>query len=470
MSRSTDDLVVNLTRPPDPKQVGIRRRVGTIVAVNDDGTATVNIAGSVSPAIPFITARVPTAGDTVVVNIERNDPIIIGTIGGTTAFSNLQVQGTVTADVGSFSALNIAGVDINDMFISRPQGTVTRAFKNSGGWYPSAAGSTAIGILGLDFTYPATSRNYRITATMSNLARAAGTGNVFARLNVSYTTNGTTPTISSTLLARSEVVVIDNPHGNVGLTAYWQSGGVFTPGQTVRLLLWFEDIARTTALRTYHDGALTSQIFIDDMGLDEGNDGYDNDGGGTTGTPYTPHTYTKTYYPTWSATYFQDNSRNNGRWGNSTWMYQGQYTSPYPAYNMKSVYQFNYAAITSDLSGATLNSCKFYAHVDWAYYGAGVYGVIGTFRDNAGTPAASYSDLDVVAPNRWRRNPCPVGSWQAFDLGASIGQEFQRGNVTNGSTGMMVGPGISASDPAYYGAWSAYNSGNKPYLVISYTK
>lgn len=93
---------------------------------------------------------------------------------------------------------------------------------------------------------------------------------------------------------------------------------------------------------------------------------------------------TKSYTPTWSATW-----DNYGKFSSANAMYQGYHSAGAGGYEY-SKWGFNYNQIQSDLSGATIVSVKWRMKSQWSYYASGLTVVLGT-HNNTTEPAGSSS-------------------------------------------------------------------------------
>lgn len=78
LARLVAELARQLTARPRNRDVGTRRRVGTVTATALDGTVTVDLGGTAVPGIPRLSSYTPTVGDTVVVLVDNGAPICIG--------------------------------------------------------------------------------------------------------------------------------------------------------------------------------------------------------------------------------------------------------------------------------------------------------------------------------------------------------------------------------------------------------
>lgn len=112
-----------------------------------------------------------------------------------------------------------------------------------------------------------TGRLYRITAPNVGYHRTTA-GRVGMQLT--YTTNGTTPGVTSTQLNWTQSQTYDTGDPVYGLTL----GATYTPGanQTMRVLLSVWSVTTGTS-GTYADAAWPTEIVVEDLGVDPGSSG-----------------------------------------------------------------------------------------------------------------------------------------------------------------------------------------------------
>jgi hypothetical protein len=171
----------------------------------------------------------------------------------------------------------------------------------------------------------------------------------------------------------------------------------------------------------------------------------------------TPRTYTKVFSSTWSRTYDGDLTTT---WDDTEFCYQGYYSSDRG--NTRSLCGFDYAAIQSALSGATVNSVKLTFKVAHSYYNAGMTVEIGGHIYSAKPSTWSGGS---VAENQTSRASCVAGSSYTVTLPASFGTNFKSGAWK----GISFGPGPSLAS-TYYGYMYGYGQSGRPYLTFTYTK
>lgn len=193
-----------------------------------------------------------------------------------------------------------------------------------------------------------------------------------------------------------------------------------------------------------------------DSGLVAVNNGV-NRTSGATPPPNPPQTYTTNYFATWSGSYTP--AGNYGTFGGSTRAYQGDANEG--SGNRKSMIGFNYSQIASDLSGATILSCKITLYYQHWWYNNGGTAVIGTHNAAVSSAPSTFSGTT----NRVQSASWPIGQSRSVELGTTIGNEFKAATAK----GIVLGPGPSSST-TYYGYASGYGATNPPYLTIQYQK
>ena len=241
------------------------------------------------------------------------------------------------------------------------------------------------------------------------------------------------------------------------LTFRCRSGGTagyeIDPGLNRFLICLY---ASGTTATVYSTSTLNYLImWWEDIGPFLPDTGYYNDGGGSpSGDPEA--SYTTTWNATWSGSYLGDGSHRS-----TSYLYQGYYSGYPPNGNQKSMIGFNYSAIQSALSGATISSCQIYLYFAHWYYNSGGTAVLGTHNSSASSAPSSWSG----SSNRKQSSgwPKPGGRW--VELGTTIGNELKSG----ASKGIVIGPGPSTS-ATYYGYAHGVGLSYPPKLKIAYTK
>lgn len=169
----------------------------------------------------------------------------------------------------------------------------------------------------------------------------------------------------------------------------------------------------------------------------------------------TQKTYTTTYYATWSRSYDSDGTT---RWDDTPYLYHGCY---FCSNNQRALVGFNWAAIKSDLSGASIVSIYFTMKNAHARWNNGLSTHVGTH--NYSSKSGSWSG-GTVRENRWKVFFKEMEK-KSVSLGAGVGNEFKAGTTK----GIAVGPAPS-NITDNYGFFYGATQSNKPYLTITYKK
>lgn len=377
---------------------------------------------------------------------------------GTCTFTNVAIGnvawGVDLAGNASFASLSVDAADISvggvnliaDVVDALPQGVIGLASRAT----PGPSVTVAEPYLELQVTL-FEGRAYEIRIHPHYMTMSANTKAVEY---LYYTSNGSAVTTASTA-ARSTRTVC----GSVG-TAVTVTGMTFhvnnPPGTgtlNYRFLLGY--VGETTAANITAAAGYPVVMTVEDKGVyvvDTGIDRVGGDSGSGTKT-----TYTKTYYATWSGSYYGDNSRRsvNG------YSYQGQY-SGYPANgNQRSMFGFNYAAIQADLSGATVHWVKAYTYfTHWAASSGGT-AVFGSHNSSASSAPSTWTGT----ANRATKVYTARNQGQVVTMPVAFGNELKAGTAK----GLVLGPANSTTD-AQYGYANGYTLANPPYIQINYTK
>jgi hypothetical protein len=113
--------------------------------------------------------------------------------------AKIDASGNISGQLVSANVdLQIAGSSVSQALAAAPQGLINQGWTPAGPWPSSAIGTTETALLELDQTLAA-GRSYEVTIDPTDIQGSNG-GNYRVYLNVYYTTNGTTPSTSSTQL------------------------------------------------------------------------------------------------------------------------------------------------------------------------------------------------------------------------------------------------------------------------------
>ena len=302
---------------------------------------------------------------------------------------------------------------------------------------------------------------FYISTILMQQAPGAAASTLTPRIRYTSTSDGITtpaaPTITSAFMIFGPYLETDGSALRGGPQVFHRH---FNAGERYRLLYcMFGGSAQTY---TVYNGQMISWVCIyhgetDDNTTTDSFFGVGVTNSGGTAAPAPKVTYTKTYTATWSRTYDGDNTTT---WDDSAYCYQGYYSSDRG--NTRSLVGFNYTQIQSDLSGATINSCKLTYKVAHAYYNAGMTVELGGHNYTA-KPSTWASGS--VTENQVAYASQVAGSTYTKTLPSAFGTNLKSGTWK----GVSFGPGPSNS-LTYYGYLYGATQTGKPYLTINYTK
>jgi hypothetical protein len=361
--------------------------------------------------------------------------------------------------VGSFTSvyadtgLYIDGMEIRDLLDQRPRGIIAMSLMSTTSDTTSGAGSggekiwNRIKIPDYDIT-----RQYKI-CYMVNLDVAL-TAPTYVGTEARYDWD-TPPTSSSTQLfsqqwgGRSTSATDANVSGNHAFSFSTAGGTDLHIGFFV-----FASLAGVSA-----GGVNFARVWVEDIGPAFDYDNFDPTAtGGSGANP--GQSYTKSYNTTWTGRYNGSGSLLNA----NNDVYQGQYDSNNG--NQKSMLGFNFSAIQSDLSGATVTGVTLTLTNKHWYNNAGGTAVIGTHNSSASSAPGTFAStsLDLAEFSEW-----PLGATWAVTLDPV---DFGTPLKNNTIKGLVLGPGAGGSTShEYYGYFAGQNStSSKPKLTITYKK
>ncbi|MFH8466057.1 hypothetical protein [Streptomyces sp. NPDC017991] len=216
---------------------------------------------------------------------------------------------------------------------------------------------------------------------------------------------------------------------------------------THRLLITFKNVSGPSGqtVRLLGGTNYRGVFYIEDVGPIVLETGVYNTGGASTTPP--PQKYVKTYSASWSGSYAARGSYNS-YYGNK--MMQGYYSS---TNGMQASLVGFPAAMTSDLSGATISKAEIYLYFDHWYSNAGGKAVIKA-HSHASRPGSFSSDSEATTIS-WAKNQ---GKW--VDITSVFDSTKWRG--------IALDPNNSSS--TYYGRARGYGETNPPKLRVTYTK
>lgn len=289
----------------------------------------------------------------------------------------------------------------------------------------------------------------------------AGADDQTVRWFMRYTTNGSAPTITSTLLATDTTLARFDAFPWENGTAHIKGDFVETNStpRTLRVGLSYAKPAGATSVALYVDATIQQHYFtITDLGPDPGDTGLVNymaGGGAPSAPPTDPMLSGETIYEaSWGRVFNEDGSihveGSNG--------FQGQ--SPYGNGNMKTFIGF--PDVTADLAGATITYIKL-----WTYWN-------GWARPTGGHPAVSTHNRTSLPAtptgqfaNQITTFPLVIPRLAAYwwTLPTAWHASFQSGTYR----GVVLGPGPNTDD-VYFGRFDGPGIPNGPKLAIGWRK
>jgi hypothetical protein len=348
-----------------------------------------------------------------------------------------------------------------------PQGIIARGWvtPSSYPWPTSALSTTETAILEVDATLEA-GRMYRVAAMVAAIATGVSS---WGRSIIRYTSDGSTPTTSSTVLIRTDVTT--NGTNTASLPAM---ENFIAPSSTAlyRFLLTSQTGGGGAALQ-FQSGNAAPSMVVEDVGLGNGQNTTNlgiTIGTGTSGSSGS-QTITQSWYPTQTYSYYGSGASNGSNAQRGTgFMWQG---NPGGATGSQVGDQYSfilwpYAAIQSALSGATINSTTFRLTNYASHYSTGTFAVLGyanygTFAHTGNLSGAHENVLNYEIGE---------GATNTRNLtGTGLGSALQSGSATC----FILGPSSSTSggsgDLYNYGIWYGAGSSSsvQPMITINYT-
>lgn len=417
-------------------------------------------------------------------NPQGNSLSVIDPTDPTNALASIGSDGTMTmSGININGTAQINGVDLVQFLNNTPGGTVAQ------GLYSATPPTTTseIGLFEISFTGVA-GRNYLI---LSDPVYAVGFA---AGLYARYTTDGTVPTLSSTVL--SEVYGQANWVGQTGNQSVFHQhstpsgvsgtegfgAGVPTSGQyhnhsmplintsfqvsqmfkcttnsRIRLLLSLVngdlDAGSVGSLASSNNQGIG--FYAIDMGLTSTPIGGSNTGSGSSSAT---GQYTTVWHPTYTA-YYGDTAGNTG--SHTDQLKQGKEGS----INWMCMLGFDYANIVSVLTGATVTDIKLFLYSDYWALSSGGYACVGLHNATGATPPSSYSftTRDILDQQMKK----PQGAY--LDLPNSAGTALKNGTAK----GLVLDSRLTYPSTSNLGTFKNkdYTDQTKiPSLTITYTK
>lgn len=327
------------------------------------------------------------------------------------------------------------------------KGVVAWAQFNSDDDYPTrsitAGQETALFELAFDME---PGRQYRMQT--SDIMFETTGGGTFG-LVIRATTDGSSPSLSSTVFGRSWVRIPNAGQESAAITSRLINGGVITQTQ-LRMLVGYT--ASSAMAGTVTLAQINQAIFatIEDVGPIKTITGTVRNykTGGTTGGGAVPlRTYTKTYTSTSSGTYKGTGAKRT----DTTDVVQG-----YNSANGDGQGLWIFPSMTTDLSGATVNKIEVYAYANHWYYNSGGTALI-KVHGYTSAPASSPSQTTAKTVSGW---PKPGGKW------VTLPTSFYAGFKSGTYRGFGMGPS-GGTNLLYYGR---FNGGTGAKIRVTYTK
>lgn len=187
-------------------------------------------------------------------------------------------------------------------------------------------------------------------------------------------------------------------------------------------------------------------------------------GGGAGMGSSTSGTLTRSYSPTWTASYYgPDATGSPNAIHSTTTMYQGGTTASGGSYNgnMRSLFRFNTAQISSDFSGYTITGCTITVTNQHSWYNSGMSVEFDYATSVLGASAPSSYPAGVT---KTATGTIAEGTTHTYGLGATVGGYLAHNNTDT----LGIGAGVAAAEPynpSYYGYF-----GNSVTVTITGTK
>lgn len=278
-------------------------------------------------------------------------------------------------------------------------------------------------------------RSYRVMTSSLSVQNNTSGGTCITRLR--YTTDGTTPGITSTLAAQSDLIYCP------AAASWFASPGLsrqisVTTETDFRALLTIAPGNATAANLIGNNGTGGMSMWIEDMGPLQDDTGIDRTGG-------TPPATKKTYVTTWTSTSSATYQGGGAKRTDTSDVVQG-----YNSYNGNGKGIWIFPSMTTTLSGATINKVEVYAYANHWYYNSGGTARIylhGYTSAPASSPSVTYSTQSTgwpVAAGRWVTLPSSTyasflsGAWRGFGMGPAPSNSLTYYGRFNGGAGAKI--------------------------------
>jgi hypothetical protein len=385
-----------------------------------------------------------------------------GLEGDTSQFPALNVLGSIGAGAISARSITVNGIDLETQYLDPlPLGIIAYDISTSG--THTANISTPETKL---FEFSAPMRNGRLyKIVFAGHLQASVASDVFD-FTLRYTTDGTTPTTASSLMRTWRVTM---PAASPS-TAFWLEK-IYSPAAdygVVRLAISLVRAAGTGNAFIFNTQTERAAFFyVEDVGL-YGPAAITGTLSQTSGVVQAAAkvTTTGTWYATWGRSFREAGGTTLA--GDPDDLYQGvpYYSSDYG--NSRSLFGFDYAAIQTALTGATVNWIKVIYRVKDAY-DYSPYTTVSVASHNYTTKPTTWAAANV-STGRATFSGQQTGVTYSNTLPLAVASEFKAGTTR----GLGFGPGLASTDFGFmYGMLTSDGlspSLDRPRVQINYTK
>lgn len=364
----------------------------------------------------------------------------------------LQIAGRDTDGDGiPDQGASIYGKDFSDWIWGLPWGVVAGAYSSDvfgGSVY------TEYGIGEVSFTQVG-GREYKVT--FGGMVVWPGAATTRAVIRLRYTSDGTAPKVGTSQIGASCFKTYTTTYPELMAEGLTMKGNFGPPGSTIRVMVTLEGLnALNVAYDCRYAGGVNHpfRLFVEDIGPEVPDTFIAQNGGGVYGPPggtasaplASKQNYVYTFKSTAAATYKGSGTKRT----DTTDVVQG-----YNSYNGDGEGLWVFPAMTSYLSGATINKIEVYAYANTWWSFAGGTALI-KVHGYASAPASNPSMTTAASSANWARG---AGRW--VTLPSSLYAGFKAGTYK----GFGMGPAGSTSG-TFYGRFR----GSGAYIRCSVTK
>lgn len=382
---------------------------------------------------------------------------------GGAQFDSLNVVNNVGANEVDANVLTISGNDVGGLILANAGGVICDVNLAS---QPSQTSGTITAetiLFQINVGSVFAGRTY-LMIDHGVMTQVAVTGDVYL-LKYRFTTDGSTPTLTSPELPGSEnrVACSNNSDGPSFTNSF-----LYVPGADVQNLnvavtvqrligTGFPQVNVTIANPGYN-------FTVMDMGLQTNvGGGIIQISGGSGGTP--PSKHTEKFAPSWSQS--SDSDGTNYQGGDSNRLYQGFDGNTHG--NTRSSFgdfrrSSDNATLLSVLSGASSVSMVLHFHPNFTNnpFQGWIFGTAANISNPGG---AVWNNLTGKSTNVFSKSGGPGGAWFTVNVPGSVVSAFQAGSVGT----LLVGPGLDGL-AHYFGYGAGVGQANAPYLEVTYSK